>query len=123
MRYLTDRKRAVGLGSARFGTQGHWQFTVRSILMVVLAPLFIFTFGAGLGGTQEEVLAYFSQPFPAIVTGLALVVGLVQLMNEALEAVEDYVHGIPGELARVAVKAFSYTLIAMGLFALVKIAL
>lgn len=123
MRFLTDRKRAQGLGSAGAGTQHHWQMMVRSIIMGVLAPLFIFTFGMGLGGSQEEVLAYFSRPFPAIVTGLALVVGLVHLMNEAQEAVEDYVHGTAGKLTLVAVKAFSYTLIAASLFALVKIAL
>lgn len=123
MRFLTDRKRAQGLGAGGSGTQGHWQMMVRSIIMVVLAPLFIFTFGAGLGGTREEVLAYFSQPFPAIVTALALVVGLIHLNQEAQEAIEDYMHGLPERLTLVAVKAFSWTLIAAGLFALVKIAL
>ncbi|WP_294221417.1 succinate dehydrogenase, hydrophobic membrane anchor protein [uncultured Shimia sp.] len=123
MRYLTDRKRAVGLGSGRNGTAAHWQMMVRSVIMGVLAPLFIFTFGCGLGGSYEEVIAYFSRPFPAIVTGLGLVVGLVHLMNEAQEAIEDYVHGVAGKLLLVANKAFCVALIAAGLFALVKLAL
>jgi succinate dehydrogenase / fumarate reductase membrane anchor subunit len=123
MRYMTDRKRAAGLGAAGTGTEHHWQMMVRSILMTVLVPLFVFTFGLGLGGTQAEVVAYFSRPFPAIVTGLTLVVGLVHLMNEANEAIEDYVHGTTGKLCLVAVKALAYVMIAMGLFALVKIAL
>ncbi len=123
MRYLTDRKRALGLGSARTGTDQHWQMLVRSIVMGVLVPLFVFTFAAGFGGTRAEVLAYFSHPCAAIVTGLMLVVGLVHLMHEANEAVEDYIHGVAGKLSLVAVKAFAFTLIAIGLFALVKIAL
>ncbi len=123
MQFLTDRKRAVGLGSARTGTEAHWQMMVRSVIMGVLAPLFIFTVGCGLGGSYDEVIAYFSRPFPAIVTGLGLVVGLVHLMNEAQEAIEDYVHGTAGKLLLVANKAFCFALIAASLFALVKLAL
>jgi len=123
MRYLTDRKRATGLGSGSSGTEHHWQFMVRSIIMVALAPLFIFTFGMVLGGSYEEVLAFLSRPLPALVLALALIVGLVQLQAEAQEAIEDYVHGVAGKLALIACKAFCYTLIAVGLFALIKLAL
>lgn len=123
MRYLTDRKRAVGLGAGSSGTQNHWSMMVRSMIMVILVPLFLITFGLGLGGTYEEALAYYSKPIPAIIMGLSLVVGLIQLKHEAFEAIEDYVHGIPEKLTLVATQAFCYTLIAAGLFALVKLAL
>ncbi|MBT8154847.1 succinate dehydrogenase, hydrophobic membrane anchor protein [Epibacterium ulvae] len=123
MRYLTDRKRAHGLGAGGSGTHHHWQMMVSSILLVPLVPLFIFTLGAGIGGTFEEVQAYFSRPFPAIVMGLSLVVITLHLMNEAKVAIEDYMHGTAEKLALVAVGAFAYTLIAAGLFALVKLAL
>lgn len=123
MRYLTDRKRAQGLGAGKSGTRTHWQVMVRAMFLTVLVPLFIFTFGAGLGGTYEEVLAYFSRPFPAIVTGLTLVIGLLQLMYEAQETIEDYVHGIAEKISLVAMWALGYTLMAAGLFALVKLAL
>lgn len=123
MRYLTDRKRAVGLGSGRTGTHHHWQMLVNSIALAILIPLFIFTFGLGFGGTHEDVLAYFAKPFPAIVTALTLVVGIVHLKNEAQEAIEDYVHGVAGKLLLVGAAALAYTLIAAGLFALVKLAL
>ncbi len=123
MRYLTDRKRAVGLGAGGSGTEQHWQMMVRSMLMGILAPLFIFTLACGMGGTRAEVVAYFSQPFPAIVMALALIVGLIQLKCEAQEAIEDYVHGVAEKLTLVAVSALCYTMIAAGLFALVKLAL
>ncbi|MCG7626999.1 succinate dehydrogenase, hydrophobic membrane anchor protein [Epibacterium sp. MM17-32] len=123
MRFLTDRKRAEGLGAGGTGTHHHWQMMVTSILLVVLVPAFVITFGLGLGGTYEEVLAYYARPLPAIITGLTLVVGVIHLMRETQVAVEDYVHGLAGKLLLIAVAAFSYTLIAAGLFALVKLAL
>ena len=123
MRYLTDRKRAQGLGAGREGTHHHWQAMVSSILLVFLVPAFVVTFAMGLGGSYEDTLAYYSQPLPALITGISLVVGVLHLMNEANVAVEDYVHGIAEKLTLIAVKAFSYTLIAVGLFALAKIAI
>lgn len=123
MRYLTDRKRAAGLGSGREGTHHHWQMMISSILLVVLVPLFVFVFAAGLGGTYDEVLAYFARPFPAIVTVLSLVVVVIHLMREAHVAIEDYVHGVAGKLTLIATSAFAYTVIAVGIFAIARIAL
>lgn len=123
MRYLTDRKRAEGLGASRSGTHHHWQMMVSSILLVPLVPLFIFTLACALGGTHEDVMAYFSRPFPAIVMALSLIVITLHLLHEANAAIEDYMHGTAQKLAFVFAKAFSYTLIAAGLFALVKLAL
>jgi len=123
MQFRTDRKNATGLGSGRAGTHRHWQMMVSSTLLVILVPLFVMVFGIGLGGTQEEVLAYFSRPFPAIVMAISLVVGILHLKNEAVEAIEDYIHGVAEKLTLIAVTAFCYTLIAVALLALVKMAL
>lgn len=123
MNYLTDRKRAQGMGAGREGTHHHWQMMASSVALVFLVPLFVITFGAGLGGTYEEVLAYYSRPFPSIITGLTLVVGLTHLKNEALAAIEDYMHGTAQKLTMMLVSGLTWTLIAAGLFALVKMAL
>ncbi|MEP5758004.1 MAG: succinate dehydrogenase, hydrophobic membrane anchor protein [Litoreibacter sp.] len=123
MRYLTDRKRAQGLGSGRQGTHHHWQMMVSSVALIVLAPIFVITFGLGLGGTYEEVLAYFGRPFPAIVTGLTVIAAIKHFTYEALEAVEDYVHGTAQKLTLIGLTGLSYALIAIGLFALARIAL
>ncbi|AJE48578.1 succinate dehydrogenase, hydrophobic membrane anchor protein [Celeribacter indicus] len=123
MNFLTDRKGATGLGSGRSGTDFHWKILVTSVLLVVLVPLAVFTFGAGLGGTREEVLAYFSHPFVVIVMALALVVGISHFLMEAIDAIEDYIGGIPRKLTLIAANAFAYTLMATGLFALLKLAL
>ena len=54
MAFLTDRKRATGMGSAREGTNRHWSMTISSYGLLVLVPLFIFTFGGALGSSHEE---------------------------------------------------------------------
>lgn len=123
MSFLTDRKRAQGLGAGGHGADHHWQRMVASICLTVLVPLFIITFGCALGGSYEDVIAFYSRPFSAIVTALTLVVGIPHLMREANVAVEDYVGGIKRQLTMIAVSAFSYTILAAGLFALVKLAL
>jgi succinate dehydrogenase / fumarate reductase membrane anchor subunit len=123
MRYLTDRKRALGLGASGQGTQHFWHMLVGSIALVILMPLFIFTFGAGFSGTREEVIAFFGRPFPAILTALILFVAITHFKRETQEAIEDYVHGLTGKLLYIAVGALAWILIAAGLFALVKIAL
>ncbi|MBJ2150444.1 MULTISPECIES: succinate dehydrogenase, hydrophobic membrane anchor protein [Paracoccaceae] len=123
MRFITDRKAADGLGSARAGTHHHWHMLISSVLLVVLVPLFVFTFGYGLGRTHEGVLAWFSRPWPAIITGLTLIVVTLHCKAEAEEAIIDYVHGAKAKLALVAVTGLAWALIVVGLFALVKLAL
>ena len=44
-------------------------------------------------------------------------------MNEAITAVEDYVHGLAGKLTIIAVTALSYCVMAAGVFALARMAL
>ncbi len=75
MRYLTDRKRALGLGSAKSGTQHFWAMKVSSVALLILVPLFVFTFGPTLGQPYDVMLDYYSRPFPAIVAALTLAVG------------------------------------------------
>ena len=70
MRYLTDRKRAMGLGSAKSGVHHFWAMKGSSVALLILVPLFVFTFGPALGGSYEEVTAYFARPFPALVAAL-----------------------------------------------------
>ncbi len=123
MRFLTDRKRAQGLGSSRNGTQHHWQMMASSLSLIFIVPAFVITFGLGLGGTYEEVLAYYSRPLPAIIIGLSAVVLNFHLVAEAKAAAEDYMHGIGQKLVLIALDALAYTLSAVALFALARLAL
>jgi succinate dehydrogenase / fumarate reductase membrane anchor subunit len=123
MAYLTDRKRATGMGSAKTGTDHHWQMIVSSVALCVLVPLFVFTFGTALGRSHEGVLAYYAQPFPAIVAILTLAVGFFHFAKGVRVLIEDYVHGLTGTALIIGLTCLSYAAAAAGIFAVVRIAL
>ena len=123
MAYLTDRKRAVGLGSAKSGTEHHIAMSKSAVALLILMPLFVFTFGPMLGATYEEVTAYFARPFPAIVAGLAITVGFMHFKDGVQSVIEDYTHGLTRQVLIVGVICISYAAAATGLFAIARLAL
>ena len=123
MRYLTDRKRAIGNGSAREGTNRHWNMTVSSYGLLVLVPLFLCAFAPMLGASYEEVTAHFAKPFPAIVTALTIWIGMMHFKNGARTMIEDYVHGYKRELFIIIAAVLAYAIAATGVFAILKMAL
>lgn len=123
MAYLTDRKRAEGMGSAKTGTDHHWYMMVSSVGLAVLIPLFIFTFGPILGSSHAEVVDYFSRPFPAIVAALTIVTTMMHFKAGIQTLIEDYVHGLARKFTIIAMICLSYAVAATGLFAIARIAL
>ena len=123
MAFLTDRKRAVGMGSAKTGTEHHWHMMVTSVALIALVPLFLFTFGSILGSSYEEVIAYYQRPFPAIVAILTMGVGFLHFSKGVQTLIEDYVHGFARKALIIAMICLSYTAAAVAIFAIVRIAL
>lgn len=123
MAYLTDRKRAIGLGSAKEGTEHFWSMTISSVALLILVPLFVFTFGPMLGEPHADVIAYFARPFPALVAGLTIAVGFMHFKNGVQVLIEDYVHGLARKVAIIAMICLSYAAAATGIFAIARIAL
>ncbi|MCR8827414.1 succinate dehydrogenase, hydrophobic membrane anchor protein [Pseudosulfitobacter koreensis] len=123
MRYLTDRKRATGMGSAKSGTAHHWAMKVSSFGLLILIPLFVFTFGPMLGEPHLDVLAYFSRPFPAIVAALTFAVTMKHFKDGVQVLIEDYVHGTAEKISIVVMICVSYAIAATGIFAIASIAL
>ena len=123
MRYLTDRKRAMGMGSAKSGVHHFWAMKVQSVALLILIPLFVFTFGSILGESYETVVAYYARPFPAIVAALTIIVGFKHFADGCQVLVEDYVHGIAQKITIILVTCLSYGAMATGLFAIAKLAL
>jgi succinate dehydrogenase / fumarate reductase membrane anchor subunit len=123
MRYLTDRKRANGMGSAKSGTAHFWAMKVSSVALLILIPLFTFTFGAIVGEDYAAVTTYFAHPFPALIAALTLIVGFEHFQSGAQVLIEDYVHGLAQKITIILIKCISYGLMAMGLFAIAKLAL
>ncbi len=123
MSYLTDRKRAVGMGSAKSGVHHFWAMKVSSVALLILIPLFVITFAPTLGEPYEAVIAYYSHPFPAIVAALTIVVGFKHFRDGAQVMLEDYVHGTTQKISIILLTCLSYGAMATGLFAIAKIAL
>jgi succinate dehydrogenase / fumarate reductase membrane anchor subunit len=123
MAFLTDRKRAVGMGSAKTGTEHHWQMMVSSVALLLLIPMFVFTFGSILGSSYEEVIAYYQHPFPAVVAALTMLVGFFHFRGGVQTLIEDYVHGFARKVAIIGMICLSYGAAAFAIFAIVRIAL
>jgi succinate dehydrogenase / fumarate reductase, membrane anchor subunit len=123
MRYLTDRKRAVGKGASGTGTDHHWSMTVSAVALAFLVPVWLYIFGSSLGGTQEQVVATFARPFPAILTALLLVVGMRHFAGGATMMIEDYARGTSRKVAVIFVTCLAWVIAATGLFALARMAL
>ncbi|WP_299610124.1 succinate dehydrogenase, hydrophobic membrane anchor protein [uncultured Tateyamaria sp.] len=123
MRYLTDRKRAVGMGSAKTGTAHFWAMKVSSFALLILIPLFVFTFGPMLGASYAEVTEHFARPFPAIVAALTIVVTFMHFKDGVQVLIEDYVHGTMQKVLILVMICLSYAAAATGLFAIARLAL
>ena len=123
MRYLTDRKRAEGMGSAKSGTAHFWAMKVSSVGLLFLIPLFVFTFGPMLGEPHADVVAYFARPFPALVAILTLIVGFKHFNDGVQVLIEDYVHGASQKVLILGMTCLSYAAAAAGVFAVLRIAL
>lgn len=123
MAYLTDRKRAQGLGSAKSGTDHHYETQLTSAALVILIPLFVFTFGTILGQPYEIILVYYAQPFPALVAALTILVSMIHFRQGVQVLLEDYTRGETRHWGIMAAICVCYALAAAGLFALARLAL
>ncbi len=123
MRYLTDRKRAVGKGSAHTGTEHHWSMTVSAVALAFMVPTWLWIFGRALGQDRAQVVEIFARPFPAILTALVLIVGLRHFAKGSTMAIEDYTRGFQRKAWIIFVYSLAAVMAATGLYALIKIAL
>ncbi len=123
MRYLTARKRAEGKGASGTGTEHHWFMTVSAVGLAFMIPVWVYIFGSTLGKPHAEVVATFARPFPAILTALVLFVGMRHFAKGAQMMIEDYARGSAKKGLIMLAISISYAVIAVGFYALAKIAL
>ncbi|MEL6573080.1 MAG: succinate dehydrogenase, hydrophobic membrane anchor protein [Pseudomonadota bacterium] len=123
MAYATDRKRVIGLGAAHTGTDHHWKMIVTSVGLLVLVPLFIFTFGNVLGEPYDAVLAYYARPVPAAIAALTFAVGFFHFRKGVQTLIEDYVHGLARKVLIIAMICMSYGAAALGILSVLRLAL
>lgn len=121
--YMTDRKRVSGMGTAGSGTAHFWRVTISSVALVVLMPLFVFTFGPVVGEPYEVVLAYYARPFPAIVAILTFLVGMHHFKDGVRVLITDYSRGLARKALIVAATCLSYAVALIGVLAVIRLAL
>lgn len=125
MRFITPRKAARGLGAAgpSTGTAQHWSMTVSSVALLILTPAFVFVIASAIGLPHHAVVAYFSRPYPAIVTALFLIVGMLHYINGTRILIDDYTAHTERRVAVIAAQLFGWAVIAAAVYALVRMAL
>lgn len=125
MRYITPRKAAKGLGAAGPGasTAHHWGMTVSSAALLILTPAFILVIASAIGLPQDAVVAYFSRPYPAIVTALFLIVGMHHYINGTRIMIDDYLDHAERKIAIILSYLFGWAVIAAVAYALARMAL
>lgn len=123
MRYITPRKAAQGLGSARSGTQDHWFLTVTSCALVLLTPAFLLVTGQAIGLSQGDLLAYFGRPYPALITALFITVGMMHFIKGTRIMIDDYFQNTARKVAIIVSVVFGWAVIAAALFALARMTL
>ncbi|MEC7760350.1 MAG: succinate dehydrogenase, hydrophobic membrane anchor protein [Pseudomonadota bacterium] len=123
MRYLTDRARVNGLGSAKAGTQHFWEQRISAIALIFIVPFFVFPFAMNLGAGYEAVSAAYAKPFNAIVALAFFITVALHLFQGLQVVIEDYVHGRAGMVLIIATRLLCTLLALVGVFAIIKIAL
>jgi succinate dehydrogenase / fumarate reductase membrane anchor subunit len=123
MAFMTDRKRVIGLGSAKSGTDHFWKTTVTAVALLIITPMFLFSFGPLLGEPYADVQAALARPFPAVSAALMLIVGFYHFRLGIQIVIEDYMQGLARKVAIIVSACISYGLMALGLVSLAPIAL
>lgn len=123
MRYITPLKAAKGLGAARSGTQDHWFLTVTAVALLIVTPLFMLVVAKAIGLPREGVVAYFGRPFPAVITGLFIIVGMLHFIRGTRSMLDDYIRGPAHKVAVILSVIFSYAVIAVAVYALARMGL
>ncbi len=121
MRYLTDRKRATGLGSARSGTGHFWEQRVSSIALLILMPLFLFPLAYNMGDGYEAVHAAYSHPINATVAVAFMLTAFLHFFQGIQVVIEDYVHGRWELVLIIGTRLLSASFALIGTIAILKI--
>jgi len=123
MRYITDRKRAGHLGSARSGTKHFWEQRVSAIALLVLAPLFIFPFAYNIGDGYAAVHAAYAHPVNAIIVVAFFIAAWLHWFQGIQVVIEDYVHGRWELVLVIAMRLIASAFALIGVVAVLKITL
>lgn len=123
MRYLTDRKRATGKGSAHTGTEHHWYMQASAVGLAILVPVFVYCIKRALAQPYGEAWYFLMQPWVAVPLALTIFVAMRHFAKGATMMIEDYARGTTRKALIITVLSLSYSVTAVGLYSLLVITL
>ena len=103
------------------GTDKHIRMIITSVILAVVAPIFIFTFGKILGSSYEDAIIFFSKPTNVIVVMLTVCVGLLHFRYGVQTLIEDYVRGSAKKILLHMASLICYSAIAITLISIIRI--
>lgn len=123
MRFLTDRKRVDGLGSAKQGTSHFWEQRISAVALLFLVPLFVLPFAYNLGDGYEAVRAAYAHPVNAVIAIAFIATAFLHLFQGLQVVIEDYVHGRLGMMLIITARLLCTLFALVGVYAIIRISL
>ena len=121
MSILKTLNPAVLIRNSNKGTDSHIRMTFTSLLLALLVPIFVFTFGRVFGSTHEEVTSFLNKPFNYIVITSTLVISFIHFKQGVKVLIEDYVRGLTRTILLSFTSILSYGAILVILYSITKI--
>jgi succinate dehydrogenase / fumarate reductase, membrane anchor subunit len=113
-----------GLGAAKSGTHHWWMQRMTAVGMLLLGIFVIASLAQGVASSHATFVAWLGQPWVAVLMGLFVVNMFYHIRLGLQVLVEDYVHDHGNKYAAlIALTFFCVVGAAMGLFALLKLAI
>jgi succinate dehydrogenase / fumarate reductase membrane anchor subunit len=120
----TPLSRARFLGSAHGGTAEFWRIRITGGALFLLSIAFVAVLIVAIGRPYEEVIRLIGSPLIAATFAQLVAVSVIHMRIGMQEIIEDYVHGERIKiLATVANTFFSYALGAVGVIAVLRLAM
>ena len=95
--------------------------TVNSVGMAILTPAFVFVIINALQLPRAGILMYFSRPYPAIVTGLFVIAGMLHWIAGTRIMIDDYLDHTERKIAIALSHLFGWAVIAAVIYALASL--
>ncbi len=124
MSMRSDLGKVRGLGAAKSGTHHWWMQRVTAVGMLLLGLFLVASLAQGVAGSHVVFSAWLGQPWVAVLMILFVLTMFYHIRLGLQVLVEDYVHDHGNKYAALIALTFFCVLgAAMGVFAILKIAL
>jgi succinate dehydrogenase / fumarate reductase membrane anchor subunit len=119
----TPLHKVEGMGASHSGTGHFWRERVTSVALIPLSLWFAFSV-LGLTGTNEVTMVqYLARPWNALLMAAFAVTSAYHMSLGLQVVIDDYVHTAGAKLfLLILVRAVTIAIIAVSLFALIRIA-